>query len=154
MVLRKGLTMDDSVRLFCKYMGNWGDSSPAFRFEAWKNGSVIADIKKAPPCHVCVKAQASHVDLTEGGTYDAALIRLTATDENGNRLTYFNEPAILSATGAIEIIGPEVTALRGGAGGTLVRTIGESGTGELTIQVPGCEKTVIRFHVTQMRSDA
>lgn len=50
-----------------------------------------------------------------------------------DRLTYFNEPAILSATGAIEILGPEVTALRGGAGGTLVRTTGESGTGELTI---------------------
>lgn len=65
-----------------------------------------------------------------------------------DRLTYFNEPAILSATGAIEILGPEVTALRGGAGGTLVRTTGESGTGELTIQVPGCEKVVIRFHVT------
>ena len=147
LMLGKGLTMEDGVRLFCKYMGNWGGSSPAFRFEARKDSCVIAEITKAPPRHVRIQARASHVDLTEGNTYDAALVRIIATDENGNRLPYFNEPVTLSATGAIEIIGPEVTALRGGAGGTLVRTIGESGAGELTIQVPGCEKVVIRFHI-------
>lgn len=147
LMLRKGLTMDDGVRLFCKYMGNWGDSSPSFRFEAWKNGSVVADITKAPPCKVFIKVHASHVNLTEGNTYDAALVRITALDENGNRLNYFNEPAVLSATGAIEIIGPEVTALRGGAGGTLVRTVGKNGAGELIVHVPGCEKMVIHFNV-------
>ncbi len=147
LMLGKGLTMDDAVGFYGKYVGNWGGSAPEYRFEAWKDGAVVADVRKAPPCKVNITAKASSLKLTEGDTYDAALIRIIASDENGNRLNYFNEPVALSASGAIELIGPETTALRGGAGGTLVRTVGEKGIGELTITVPGYEKTVVRFNV-------
>lgn len=146
-LLGKGLTMDDAVNYYGKYVGNWGGSAPEYRFEAWKGGKVVADIKKAPPCKVTITAEASSTSLCEGDTYDAALIRIIAKDENGSRLSYFNEPVLLSASGAVELIGPDTTALRGGAGGTLVRTTGTEGTGELKITVPGFEAVTLSFNV-------
>ena len=41
-----------------------------------------------------------------------ALVRITAHDRNGNRLYYYQEPVVLKASGAIEIIGPKVLSLR------------------------------------------
>lgn len=139
--------MDDAVRFYGKYVGNWGGAAPEYRFEAWKDGVMTASVKKAPPCKVNITAKASATKLIEGDTYDAALIRIVAVDENGNRLNYFNEPVTLTATGAIELIGPDVSALRGGAGGTLVRTVGEKGTGEIKITVPGYEPVTVKFSV-------
>ncbi len=148
LVLTKGFTMNDAVALYGKYVGNWGGTAPQYRFEAWKDGKVTANIVKAPPCSVSITAKASTTGLTEGDTYDAALVRIVAVDENGNRLNYFNEPVMLSAEGDIEIIGPSVTALRGGAGGTLVRTVGRSGAGKLTVTVPGIGDTAVEFTVS------
>lgn len=147
LMVRKGLTMDDAVRFYGKYVGNWGGAAPEYRFEAWKDGVMTASVKKAPPCKVNITAKASATKLIEGDTYDAALIRIIAVDENGNRLNYFNEPVTLTVTGAIELIGPDVSALRGGAGGALVRTVGEKGTGEIKITVPGYEPVIVKFSV-------
>jgi len=147
LMARTGLTMADGVNLYGKYVGNWGGTAPQYRFEAWKNGQKVASITKAPPCRASITAQASSLTLTEGDTYDAALVRITATDENGSRLPYFNEPVVLSAEGAVQLIGPEVTALRGGAGGTLVRTTGVTGEGRLKISVPGHNEVTVTFEV-------
>ncbi len=147
LIIRKGFTMSDAVDLYGKYVGNWGGSAPEYRFEAWKDGKVIADIKKTPPCKVKINVKSSGTELSEGDTYDSALVRIVAEDENGNRLSYFNEPVILSAEGSIELIGPSATALRGGAGGTLVGTNGKDGAGRLKINVPGYGETVIDFTV-------
>lgn len=147
LMLGKGFKMEDAVNYYGKYVGNWGGSAPVYRFEAWKDGKVAADVTKAPPCKVNITAEASATELREGDTYDAAIIRITATDENGNRLSYFNEPVMLSAEGAVELIGPNATALRGGAGGTLVRTVGKTGEGKLTIIVPSCGEVTVTFNV-------
>lgn len=147
LMITKGLKMSDAVQFYGKYVGNWGDSAPEYRFEAWKNGTLTANVVKAPPCRVSITANASSTKLVEGDTYDAAIVRIVATDENGNRASYFNEPVLLSASGTVELLGPDTTSLRGGAGGVLVRTAGRKGKGELKISVPGCEDIVIEFEV-------
>ncbi len=75
-------------------------------------------------------------------------------DEHGNTLPFANDPVILEASGAVELIGPSVVSLQGGMGGTYVRTVGEAGDGTLTIrtadaaagQSEGLEET-IQFEV-------
>ena len=148
-LLLKGFTMADAFRLYGKYMGNWGGKAPEYRFEAYKNGQLAVSVVKAPPTKVSISASISSTELVEGDTYDMALIRITAHDENGNRASYFNEPVSFSVSGAVDLVGPELTALRGGAGGTLVRTNSTPGNGQLTITVPGCEAVTIDFTVVK-----
>jgi beta-galactosidase len=44
--------------------------------------------------------------------------------------------------GPIEIIGTKISALRGGAGGTYIRTTGEKGKAKLTVKGPAAEAAV------------
>ena len=69
----------------------------------------------------------------EGDTYDVAAVRIYARDEFGNPTVYYQEPVILSCTDELEIIGPHVISLKGGCGGTYVKTTGSVGHAELRI---------------------
>lgn len=142
------LTMDDGVRLFGKYIGNWGGGSSVFRFDAVKNGKVVKSVVRDYKACVVVNAKVSATALVEGATYDVALVRLTADDANGNRLSYYGEPACLKASGAIELIGRDIVPMRGGACGAFVRTRGEAGTGQLVIEAPGAQPCTVDFTVS------
>ena len=86
------------------------------------------------PCErAALEVQVSSRLLREGSTYDAAAVRIRAADENGNLLPYYQEPIILKTEGEIELIGPDIITLRGGYGGTYVRTTGKPGMGRLYI---------------------
>ena len=80
--------------------------------------------------------------LMEEDTYDAASIRIEATDENGNRLYYCNAPVVFETEGEIEIIGPKVASLIAGSVGTYVKTTGKTGNGVLKITALGKTYTV------------
>ena len=51
------------------------------------------------------------------------------------------------AEGPIEIVGPETTVLRGGMGGTILRTTGKTGSAKLTICAEGAEPIAMEFTV-------
>ena len=75
----------------------------------------------------------SHIRLEDKDSYDVAAVRMEAVDEYGNRLRYFNEPIMLKATGGVDIIGPAIISLKGGIGGTYVKTNRSSNEGMLII---------------------
>ena len=80
---------------------------------------------------------------------DGRVVRTLATDESRVPLPFYGEPITFSTEGPIEIIGPKVSAFRGGMAGTYVRTVGAGGPASLTIRVPGEEDTIIRFKVKE-----
>ena len=43
-----GLSLDDINRMYNTYVGNWGDLATTYRFEAVKDGEVIASVRKQP----------------------------------------------------------------------------------------------------------
>ena len=94
-----------------------------------------------------LKANVSSSVLKEKNSYDVAAVRIRAVDENENTLYYCNEPLELSVDGPIEIIGPKITSLRGGMGGTYVKTTGESGKAILSISNPQLGNVKIEFEV-------
>lgn len=57
---------------------------------------------------------------------------------------------MLSVEGAIKIIGPKLISLKGGYGGTFVRTIGESGQAFLTIMDNEGNVGKIEFDISVM----
>ena len=141
------MTMDDAVQLYNKYIGNWGGKSTQYRFDAVRNGIVVKSVTRSPMSEVRLRVTADHTALIEKNTYDVACIRIEAVDENGNRLPYYNDPVILDAKGYVELIGPNVISLSGGAGGTYVRTKERKGKGKLTVKTPDGVTQEIEFTV-------
>ncbi len=128
------MKMDDAVKLYNKYVGDWGGSATEYRFEAIKDGKVVKELKKTPMTKVCITAEADHTSLKEDHTYDVSCVRIKAVDENGNLLNYYNDPLILEIEGEAELIGPKLIALSGGMGGTFVRSTGRFGSAKLVIK--------------------
>ena len=126
------MKLSDAVSLFNKYIGNWGGKVGVYRFEAVTNGQVVKELVIAPSSQMHIQAYASTDTLIESKTYDVALVRLRAVDENGNTLSFCNDPVTFSTEGAIELIGPDIAAFSGGMLGTYVRSAGE-GEGALTV---------------------
>ena len=108
---------------------------------------MVASVTKEPVRSVHLEATSSSTELLEDVTYDAALIRISMRDQNGNVLPFCQEAIKLMAEGPIRIIGPEITALRGGMGGTLIRTTGAEGKASLTITAEGVEPLRLTFTI-------
>lgn len=142
-----GMKMTQAVELYNKYIGDWGGASTVYRFEAIKDGKVIKSLTKAPMTKLRVAAQASHTELTEGRTYDVAAVRIHAEDENGSLLPFFQEPVVLHTEGPVQLIGGDVISLKGGMGGTYLKTTGETGKAALIIKSAQAEAVRIEFTV-------
>ena len=147
LMARWHMSFDDAYQLYGKYISNWGASAMEFRFEAVKDGEVVATAVKAPATERHLRATVSHTELTEDATYDMAAIRLALVDQNGNVLPFAQEPVTLATEGDIELVGPKYAMLRGGLGGTYVKTIGTTGKAALTLSVEGAEPVRIEFTV-------
>ena len=131
------MTMEQAVGLYSKYIGNWGHESVSYRFDAIKGGKIVKSIVKGPMVSASLEIRCSSDTLTEKETYDAVSVRIRAVDQNGNLLPYYNEPLRLECSGEAKIIGPSVISLKGGMGGTYIRSEGKAGYAELSISGEG-----------------
>ena len=143
LMLTKGFRISDAYELYGKYVGNWGGEATVWRFDAVKNGETVKSVTKKPGAKPHIEISADRTNLLDGDTYDVAAIRIRALDEFGNTLPYYQEPVVLKTEGDIEIIGPNVISLKGGMGGTYVKTKGVSGKASLLV---GTEE--IKFKIT------
>lgn len=134
MMLMRQTNMDEAIRLYNRYVGDWGGSATVYRFDAIKNGEVVKTVTKGPAKGWTLEIRTDHTKLVEKNSYDVAAVRIRAVDEYGNVAAFYNEPLILETEGEIQLIGPEVVALSGGMGGTYVKTTGRAGEGTLSIR--------------------
>ena len=139
------LTMADATALYGKYVGNWGGEATVWRFDAIKDGNVVASRTRCPSAKLHLDVTASHTRLTEGDTYDMAAVRIRILDEYGCIAPYAQLPVTLTLTGPAELVGPGTVTAEGGMCGTYIRTAGQSGSAVLTISAPGLEKQEILF---------
>lgn len=133
LILFGHLKFSDAYNLYGKYVGDWGNTARSYRFEAVHNGNVVKNVVKEPVKRIRLQIQVDHTELVEQTSYDVAAIRVRAVDQNGNVLAFYNDPVTFSVSGEIELIGPDITSLRGGYGGTYVKSVGKTGCGTLTI---------------------
>ena len=131
-----GMKYNDIVDLYTRYAGDWGGNSTVSRFDAVKDGKVVKSVVKAPMTKGSLKADAYKTTLIEAETYDVTAIRIRAVDENGNTLYFSSEPVSISVEGPVEIIGPHITSLKGGMGGTYVKTTGDRGKATVILSSP------------------
>ena len=154
LMMRYGMRFSDISDLYAKYTNNWGDTAVSYRFDAVKGGQVIATSIQEPVRSIHLEAVPSSTLLVEGKTYDAALIRISMRDQNGNVLPFIQEAVKLQTEGPIRIIGPELTSLRGGLGGTMIRTLGIEGRASLTIASEGTAPLCLEFSIQSGADDA
>lgn len=141
LMLFKGFRYKEGERLYLKYVGNWGGKAPTYRLEAIKDEKVIKIVQKKQGSPIRLLAEADHLNLSDEQSYDVALIRIKAVDEFGNIAPYYMEPVILKVEGDIKIIGPDTISLKGGTGGTYVKTVGNFVSGKIFIE-GNCLKTI------------
>ncbi len=150
-MVRYGLSYKDGVELFGKYVGNWGGEAVVWKFEAIKDGQVMAAKEISPGKKLHLNVKTSSAQLHEGDTYDMALIRAAIYDEYDTPAVYVTAPVFFEVEpdGPIEIVGPKAASLQGGMTGTLIRTTGKTGTAKLTIRTDMTEPVSITFNVTE-----
>ena len=144
---RYHMTMEDAARLYGKYVTNWGAQAMTFRFVAYRNGEPVAELTKEAVTERRLRVTVSHTALREGATYDVAAVRVAATDQNGNVLAFAQETVTLETEGPVELIGPSAVQLRGGLGGTYVKTTGKSGAAALKLKWAGAEPVRVEFTI-------
>ncbi len=141
------MNMAQAVDLYTRYVGDWGGASTSYSFEAIKDGKVVKQIVKEPMKQLHLSAQADHTVLKEENSYDVAAIRIKALDENDNLLSFFSEPLSIACEGPIELIGPSVISLKGGMGGTYIKTTGETGNARVILRTPQAKDVVVELEV-------
>ena len=147
-----GLTMEDGVALYGKYVSNWGGTATVWRFEAVKNGKVIAVREKCPGRKLHLEVKASAAELREDASYDMAAVRIRILDEQNNLASYAQLPVSLQVSGCAKLIGPAVVTAEGGMCGTYLRSSGRAGTAGLTVNAPGLEPAELKFKVSVDRA--
>lgn len=152
-MLLYGMKYSDAVELYNKYIGNWGGTATVYRFEAIQDRNVVKAVIKKPMKQLHLEVTCSHTTLLEGQTYDVAAIRIRACNEDGAVLSFSQAPIKFVTTGDIELIGPGMTSLHGGMGGTYVKTMGKTGHGQLVLQSEVFPKVTIDFTVIQETND-
>ena len=136
-----GLKMSDAVRIYTKYIGDWGGSARVYKFEAIKNGKVVKKVIKEPVKTIKLSASQSTTALKVTRSYDVALVRIQVTDQNGNVCPFFTEPVTFETRGPIEVIGPKTVSLQGGQGGVFVKTVGAPKEKEMALLRVSAVKT-------------
>jgi beta-galactosidase len=134
LVLVYHMNPNDAVPLYQKYIGNWGEESTEYRFDAIVGGKVVKSRVVTPMTEAHLEVTLSQDSLQETETYDVMEMRIRVVDENENLLPFYNEPLTVTVDGPAEVIGPKVQCLRGGMTGVYLKSTGETGKIRITLQ--------------------
>ena len=134
-----------AVKLYGKYIGNWGGEATVWRLDGIQNGEVVTSYTCCPGTKLHLEVTVSHTDLREGDSYDMAAVRVRILDENGNIAPYAQLPVEFSLEGDAQLVGPRVVTAEGGMTGTYVKTLGREGTAELRISTAQTEPVTVNF---------
>ena len=131
------MTFADAYALYQKYVGNWGGTSTAFRFEGYKDGKKVLTVTKKTSSKLHLELDVSSTNLVDDKTYDVAAIRVKVKDENNNLACFFNDSLPITISGeGLEIIGPKKVKILGGMGGTYLKTRGVASKTKVRIDLP------------------
>lgn len=146
--LFRKINMDKMVAIYGKYIGNWGGTANAWKFESFRDGKPVKTLVVCPGGNVSLRVDVSRTELFEETTYDVSPLRFSAVDENGNLQPYFQEAVSLRCEGDIELIGPSAVSFKGGLSGCYVKSKGKSGSGKLVITDWNGKEMSVEFKVS------
>lgn len=143
----KRFDFDDATRLYNTWVASWGGQAVVWRFDAVRNGEVVACVERTPGRRSILHADVDSTRLIDADTWDMASVRIRLTDEYGAPRTYAHRVIRLDLDGDAELVGPDALPLSGGATGTYIRTLGRAGSARLTISCEGADPVTIDFTI-------
>ncbi len=146
-MLHYKLDFQEGLRLYGKYIANWGGAATVWRLDGEKDGQVVSSITRTPNCKLHLEVSASKTELQEKDSYDMAAVRIRILDENGCAAPYAQLPVAFTLEGEAELVGPRVVTAEGGMCGTYVYTTGSPGTAKLTIATGQTDPVTVEFTV-------
>lgn len=146
-MLRWGLSMEDGIALYGRYVGNWGGEATRWRFDGIRGGQVVSSLTRAPSTALHLSCLPSSTVLLDGESYDMCAVRIRILDEYGGPAVYAQAPVRLTLSGEAELVGPDYVTLEGGSGGTYLRTVGRPGRARLTVSCPLTDPVTLEFDI-------
>lgn len=123
-ILRYGISIEEGVTLYSKYVGNWGGTRTIYRFEGYKDGELMKTVVKGNVRHPRLVAKADYEVVPLRETYEVNRIVVQAVCENGNVLPYAFDGLSVEVSGPVELVEP-IQSLVGGAAAVYVKTTGK-----------------------------
>ncbi len=144
---RNGLTWQQVVGLYGKYIANWGGAATQWRLDGEKDGKVVSTLTRQPNTSLHLEVTPSSLLLQEKDSYDCTAVRIRILDANNCVASYAQLPVQFTLAGEAELIGPNVATAEGGMCGTYIRTTGKKGTAKLTLSTPYTESVTLEFTI-------
>lgn len=124
-MLRHGLSRDDVVALYNRYVSGWGTPSSEYTFEGMVGGEVVCSTTVGPSHSAALVVEPDATELVEAETYDVARVVVRHVDTLGHDVPYSTEAVTVEVAGAAALIGPRVLPLLGGSTAFWIRSDGD-----------------------------
>jgi beta-galactosidase len=123
-MLRDGLSRDDVVALYNRYVSGWGTASREYTFDGLVGGEVVCSATLGPSSSAGLSVEPDTDELFEDETWDACRVVVRHLDTLGHELPYSAETVTVEVSGAATLIGPATLALLGGSTAFWIRSDG------------------------------
>ena len=133
---------------YAKYVQSWGEGSSLWRFEAFRGAKKIATVLRGPSTDFHLEAKCSKETLYNAETYDCARIAIAKKDQYGTTMPYAHDPVQVQVSGPVEVYGPSLFSLYGGASSVYVRSLPCKAPSEAVVRITcGLDTVEQRFLV-------
>lgn len=149
-VYEKKLSLDVPTLaiLYDKY--NYHSLDRTYTFEGICDGKSVCKCVKGAIAKVTLKTELVNKAPIHADTFDVTMVKVTAVDENDNRVFGCTDSVTVEFDGSIDIIGPRTFSLINGARSFFVRTKGGRGEAQLRINTESIGKKTIYIDVERM----
>ena len=127
---------------YAKYIQSWGEGSSLWRFEGFKDEKRMATVLRGPSTDFHLEVRCKKDTLVHGETYDCARITVAKKDQYGTTMPYASDPIQVKVEGPIEVYGPTLFSLYGGASSVYVRTLPCKGPTEAVVTISNGDDSV------------
>lgn len=142
LMLRYKIKYQDLVTIWGENVTSWGSDNGVLTLKAYnEEGQLLASQNLGPSLHYRYEAKINKTKLVNQATYDTLKVTITCLDSNNLRNPYDFSVVSLETSGPIQILGPKLQALHGGALSVYVGSILAKGRGVLTLTIQSTQYT-------------
>ena len=141
MMAKYHLSFSTVYQIYAKYVQSWGESAVIWRFVAYKKDTKIGEVRRGGSTDFHYELSSSTDTLVHGDTYDCLRLVVAKKDQYGTTLPYASDPIQIEVDGPIEVYGPTLVSLYGGATSVYIRSKAVKKPEEASILIKGMGDT-------------
>jgi beta-galactosidase len=137
------MSFDDGVKMFFRYISGWGTADMSYRFEGFLGDRLVKTVIKGNNNAFSYTIAPSKEYLKIEETYDVIRFEIKKVNQHQELIHYAFDAISITVSKHVELIGPKMISLEGGATAFWVKSK-EKGKGEILIQIG---EEIIKFGV-------